>query len=168
MILRYLWKTFRVIVFFLVLFLTFKTFVVETGRVNGVSMVPTFMDGELFLVNKYALLFSPPARQDVIQTRHPLNGSILIKRIIGIPGDTVHIHDNIVSVTTSTGEDIVFNEPYLPQGSLTQMWNNEPGDIALGRDEYFILGDNRRESIDSRHYGTILRKDIFGLVLRRP
>jgi signal peptidase I len=167
MILQYLWKTFRLIFFFVAVLLILKTFIMETGRVNGVSMLPTFVDGEMFFINKYALLFTPPQRQDIIQARHPLNGTLLVKRVIGIPGDTVVIFDNTITITTSTGEQLILNEPYLSPDAITQMWNNESGTIKVGRDEYFILGDNRRESLDSRHYGKVLRKDIYGLVLDR-
>ncbi len=167
MMLTYLWKTFRLVLIVVVVTLFFKTFILETGRVNGVSMVPTFHDNETFLVHKYALLFTPPARQQIIQCKNPLNNKLLIKRVIGIPGDVVHIHQNIITIDTPEKTTITLVEPYLPLNAITQMWNNESGDITLGRDEYFILGDNRRESGDSRHFGPILRKDILGAV-REP
>ncbi len=168
MLLNYLWKTFRLVLITVVTILCFKTFFFETGRVNGVSMVPTFQDNETFLINKYALLFSSPARQQLVQCKNPLNGKLLIKRIIGIPGDTVHIHNNIITVDTAEKTTITLNESYLGPGTITQMWNNESGDIPLGRDEYFVLGDNRRESGDSRHFGSILRKDILGTIVKLP
>lgn len=166
MFFSYLWKTFKFTLSIVLIILFFKTFLFETGRVNGVSMVPTFKDSDIFFINKYALLFSPPTRLQVIQCRNPLKTSVLlIKRVVGLPGETVHIHSNIVSVTTTDKQTIILDEPYLPAGAITQMWNEEPGDIVLGRDEYYVLGDNRRESGDSRHFGPILRKDILGAVL---
>ena len=164
MLLRYLWKTFRVVTFIILCILGVKTFIGEAGKVNGVSMVPTYQDNETFFVQKYTLLFTAPVRQQVVQCKNPLTGTLLIKRIIGIPGDTVHIRNNTISITAQNGTEYALVEPYLAPNSLTQMWNNESGDIILERDEYFVLGDNRRESIDSRHYGTILRKDILGAV----
>ena|SRR3989338_1273798 len=168
MMLQYLWKTFRIVLCAVVTILFFRTFILESGRVNGISMVPTFHDNEPFLVNKYTLLFSAPMRQHIVQFKNPLNEKLLIKRIIGIPGDTVHIHNNTVSITTHEGIEIMIYEPYLAEGAITQMWNNEPGDILLGRDEYYVLGDNRRESGDSRHFGPILRKDILGAIIKLP
>ena len=165
MLLSYLWKTFKLVFATVLILLFFKTFLFETGRVNGVSMVPTFTDNEPFVINKFSLLASPPVRQQIVQCRNPLNEKLLIKRIVGIPGDSVHIHSNIVTIVTKEKTEIVLVEPYLSPNSITQMWNNESGDIILGRDEYYVLGDNRRESIDSRHYGPILRKDILGTVL---
>lgn len=165
MLLRYLWKTFRLVAALVFIILFTKTFIIENGRVNGVSMDPTFKDNELFYVNKFTLLFLQPAHQQIVQCKNPLNGTLLIKRVIGIPGDTVHIHNNIITIDTKSDGTITLAEPYLKPGSITQMWNNEPADFTLSRDEYYVIGDNRRESIDSRHFGPILRKDILGSVI---
>ncbi len=166
MILAYLWKTFKIVFIGVSTVLVIETFIVEPGRVNGPSMIPTFVDNEVFYVNKFTLLFNSPTRQQIVQIKNPFNGSILnIKRIIGIPGDTVHIRNNVVTITDSKGVNIPLNESYLMTGAITQTWNNESGDIKLGRDQYYVMGDNRRESGDSRHFGPILRKDILGAVM---
>ena len=166
MMLSYLWKTLKLVLSTLFIILFFRTFLFEAGRVNGVSMTPAYKDDELFYVNKFQLLFSQPKRKQIVQSHNPLNGVVLLKRIIGIPGDTIHIHDNIITIDTKLGETITLEEPYLQPGSITKMWNNEPSDFTLKRDEYYLIGDNRRESIDSRHFGPVLRKDILGAVIQ--
>ncbi len=166
MILTYLWKTFKIVFIGVSAVLIIQTFIIEPGRVNGPSMLPAFVDNEVFYVNKFTLLFNSPTRQQIVQVKNPLNGSdLLIKRIIGIPGDTIHIRNNVITVTDSKDVNIPFDESYLMTGAITQTWNNKSGDIKLGRDQYYILGDNRRESVDSRHFGPILRKDILGAVI---
>ena len=167
MFLSYLWRTLKIVgcVVFALIFL--RTFVIETGRVNGVSMETTFLDNETFFVDKFSLLVSPPSRGQVIQCRNPLaEGGLLIKRVIGLPGEYVRVHGNAVTVVDANGNEIRLNETYVKAGAITQTWNFESGDYPLiGPDEYFVLGDNRRESGDSRNFGPIKRVDILGSVI---
>ncbi len=166
MLLSYLWKTFRLVSCAVLIILFVRTFLIETGRVNGVSMESTYLDSQTFYINKFALLLSTPKRGQIIQCKAPNGESLLIKRIVGLPGETVHIHENEVSVTDSRGNLIRLNETYLKPGSITQTWNHEPGDYpVLGPNEYFVMGDNRRESGDSRHFGPVPRENILGLVI---
>ena len=163
MLRSYLWKTFRLAFAMIVAILLVRTFVVETGRVNGVSMEPTYVDDQTFLVNKFALLFSPPERGQVVQLRDPSGAELLLKRVIGLPRESVRIHGNEVSVVDANGNTIILNETYLKPGSVTQAWNNGTGEYPiLGPNEYFVMGDNRRESVDSRHFGPVPREKILG------
>jgi len=170
MFLSYLWKTFKIVASIVLALLFLRTFVIGTGRVNGVSMETTFLDNQKFYVNKFSLLISPPKRGQIVQCNNPLiEDRLLIKRIIGLPGEYVRIHENGVSVVDVNGNEIRLNETYLKAGAITQTWNGESGDYPkLGPDEYFVLGDNRRESGDSRHFGPVKREDIIGAVISPP
>ncbi len=166
MFLSYLWKTFRLILGFTLAILLARTFVVEPGRVNGVSMEPTFLDNQLFFMNKFALIFSAPKRGQVIQSKKPNSEKLVIKRIVGLPGETVTVKENGVYVTGTDGVETRVDEPYLSPDTATLMPDKKPFVFPkLADNEYFVLGDNRRFSGDSREYGPIRRDAIIGLVM---
>lgn len=164
MLFSYLWKTFRIVLIAGCGILFFRTFIVETGRVNGVSMEPTYIDNNTFFINKFQLLFSPPFRGQIVQCKSTTDNKLLIKRIIGLPGEVIHIHDNSVSITDINGNEIILNETYLEKDSITKMPDGKSADIPIPENAYFVMGDNRRESIDSRTYGALPRETITGSI----
>ncbi len=169
MFLFFLKQTARVLGVFIVLLLFLRGFIVEPGRVNGQSMETTFMDGELFLVNKYLLLFRAPERGDVIQAIDPLSKHLVIKRVIGLPGERLAIHDGSIYVQNEDGTETRIDEPWLPDGEWTQSaQRTDETYMPLSAQSYFLLGDNRDKSTDSRAYGSVHRSDIYGLVLKPP
>ncbi|MEK7458818.1 MAG: signal peptidase I [Patescibacteria group bacterium] len=166
MMLTYLWKTFKVVGGIIFILLLTRTFIIETGRVNGVSMLPNYFDNQKFFVNKFALLVALPERGQVVHANDPVHNDLLIKRIIGLPGEQVRIFQNVVSITDTEGNVITLGEPYLIPNTITRVWNQTSSDYpVLGPDEYFVLGDNREASADSRHFGPLKRSDIIGLVI---
>lgn len=166
MFLAYLWKTFRLVATLAVAILFVRTLVIEPGRVNGVSMEPTFLDDEIFFLNKFKLIFSPPKRGQIIQAHRRDSDKLLIKRVIGVPGDIVEIRENSVFITGPDGIQVRVHEPYLPEGTVTLMSDKKPRAFpVLGPNEYFVLGDNRKFSGDSREYGPINRDEIVGSVM---
>lgn len=136
----------------LLIFLIIYVFLIQPHRVKGDSMVPNFIDGELLLTEKVSYRFSKPKRGDVIVFRAPTPQKVdFIKRIVGLPGETIKIEDGIVYVNGQKLE-----EPYETQktdGSVS---------ITVPKEEYFVLGDNRRASSDSRVFGPIEKKSIKG------
>lgn len=128
------------IAFTLLIFLVIR-FAAQSFRVDGVSMEPGLHTDEYVLVNKVAYLFHEPQRGDVIVFHYPLDTTKdFIKRIIGIPGDTIHTTSNEVIVNGK-----ILNEPYIstPFNFDTNTWKLGPG-------EFFVMGDNRDNSLDSR------------------
>jgi len=120
--------------------------------VEGDSMQPNFQTGEYIIVNRLAYQFGSPARGDVIVFSSPESpNDDLIKRVIGLPGETVHIEERTVYI-----DDVPIDEPYI---------RAEPryfGTWTLGPDEYFVLGDNRNYSRDSHIFGSLTRDRIIG------
>ena len=121
-------------------------------RIEGQSMEPNLHDGEYVLIDKVSYRLRSPERGDVIVFERPGNDRDYIKRIIGLPGDTVQVSGGKVFVNGA-----VLDEPYLNQVTHSDMPARQ---VEIGR--YFVMGDNRNNSSDSRAFGNILLKDIIG------
>lgn len=153
-------KTF-IICFIAVFLLT--TFVVKPVRVDGRSMYPTLEDGEVGLMNVFSAKFTDIDRFDVVVAYNEESGENWVKRVIGLPGDTVYAKDDVVYVN-----GLPIEEPYLDTDYVNHI--RDRGDyftqdfekVTLGEDEYFLMGDNRVVSYDSRRVGPFKRDDIKG------
>ncbi len=153
------------VVIALSIFLIIYLFVASPHQVNGQSMVPNFQSGDYVLSDKVSYRIGQPKRGDVIVFHAPEaancpkgTGCDFIKRVLGLPGETMTVHDNHVYVN---GQPI--EEPYIPSD-----FDTLPGpatkdkSITLGPDEYFVCGDNRPYSSDSRSWGPITKNEIVG------
>jgi len=165
----FLKHTARALATIIILLLFIRGFVVELGRVNGQSMERTFIDTDLFLVNKYVLLLRTPRRGDIVQAIDPLSKHLVIKRVIGLPGERLAIHDGAVYLRLENGTETKIEEPWLS----TEEWtaSAERTDavyVPLQPQTYFLIGDNRDQSTDSRTFGGVHRNSIYGLVLKPP
>ncbi len=130
---------------------------VQNFDINGYSMEPTLHNNELILVNKWAYLFQSPARGDIIVfVAPPHPNEDYIKRVIGLPGDIISIQGTKVIVDGHT-----LNEPYV---SPKNQGNPYPSftDMLIPPNAYFVLGDNRANSSDSRDWGCVPRQNIIG------
>jgi len=137
-----------------------RVFVISPFIVDGDSMHPTFGNLDYLIVDELLYNFSAPARGDVIVFRYPSNPSIFyIKRIIGLPGETVSINRGVVTIIKADGGKSALDEPYLVNEDATYTKN-----VSLNAGEYFVMGDNRPNSSDSRVWGPLPKKDIIGRV----
>lgn len=142
----------------LLLITPFRYFVAQPFIVSGASMVPTFEQNEYVVIDKLSYRMSEPGRGDIIIFRYPLDTSqYFIKRIVGLPGEEVNIQNGIVTVTGDSGVARILDEPYRSSSVSAR-----PMDTVLAEDEYFVLGDNRAASSDSREWGPLQKKHIVG------
>ena len=122
-------------------------------------MEPNFKNGDYLVVDEISYRFADPNRGDVIVFKFPGDPKQrYIKRIIGIPGETVKIEEGKITISNQEKSWVLDESNYLPS-SLTTSSNEE---ISLGNDEYFVLGDNRPFSSDSRRWGLLPRENIIG------
>jgi signal peptidase I len=137
-------------------------FLLQSVQVVGSSMVPTLHDADHYFLNRWIYHMHDPKRSDIVVIKDPTDGVYAVKRIIAMPGETVHIKNGGVYVNGKR-----LDEPYLGFGGST--FTNSKGReqlVLCGKDQYFVLGDNRSNSFDSRSYGPVRRKSILGTVIR--
>lgn len=150
------------VVFFVILIgLTFliNTYVGQRTYISGPSMQPTLHDGDNLIVDKISYRFTDPKRYDIIVFPYRYqDDTFYIKRIIGLPGETVQIINGYVYINGELREDEVYGAEVMEDAGIA----SEP--ITLGEDEYFVLGDNRNHSSDSRdpNVGVLHRDELIG------
>ncbi len=141
-----------------------RSFVAQPFVVSGDSMVPTFYPNDYVVIDELTYELHKPQRGDIVIFQYPLDPSIFfIKRLIGLPGDTVVVNNGSVYVQTGKLTQRLLTEPYLRAGAP----KIESGTTTLGTDEYYVLGDNRNSSFDSRVWGPVPARYIVGRVLVR-
>ena len=142
-------------------YLVISHFLVESVRVVGISMVPTLQDSQSFLLNRWIYYVRSPKRADVVVIRDPSDNGFSVKRVIATPGESVFLKEGKVYVN---GRQL--DEPYLCAGTPTYTTFKFKDQLILcGRNQYFLLGDNRMNSIDSRVYGPVPRANVLGLIV---
>ncbi|OGG61700.1 signal peptidase I [Candidatus Kaiserbacteria bacterium RIFCSPHIGHO2_02_FULL_59_21] len=148
----------------LALFIRF--FVAAPYVVSGASMEPNFDNWHYLIIERVSYEVGEPRRGDVIVFDLPQEGGrSLIKRIIGLPGETVVLKgQDVVVVNEAHPDGFALKEPYLDPANLTGANDMR---VTLGPDQFFVLGDNRRVSADSRVWGTLPREQIVGRALLR-
>jgi len=147
----------------LAIILPIRYFLVQPFYVKGASMEPNFQEHDYLLIDEISYRFNNPKRGEVIVFRPPLNKrEFFIKRVIGLPGERVQIRDGKVWVAKSGEQLQEINESYLA-GVVTQgQINSTYLDVTLGDGQYYVLGDNRGASLDSRTFGPITLHEIMG------
>lgn len=146
-----------------VIVIPFRMFIAQPFIVNGASMDPTFHDTEYLIVDQITYRFETPERGSVLIFKFPKNESkYFIKRVIGLPGETVKINDGVVTIVNAENkEGFVLDEPYVV------FPKKDSSEITLDPGEYFVMGDNRLGSADSRYWGPVPTKDIVGRPILR-
>lgn len=133
---------------------------IKSIKIVGTSMTPTLQEGGQYLLDPRAFEKRDPQYGEIVVIRDPGDHGLSVKRIIAVGGESVHFKDGAVYVN---GQKLA--EPYLPAHTRTFTYSQAKEQfITCGTDQYFVLGDNRLRSIDSRAYGPVSRKDVLGLV----
>ena len=140
-----------------------RTFIAQPFVVSGESMEPTFYTGDYLIVDQLSYSLKNPERGDVIVFKYPLLPSrFFIKRIIGLPGETIKIEgENIYIKEVGSDEFKLIDEKYIEHKQ------NDFREQSLENDEYFVMGDNRTASLDSREWGPLKENYIKGKALFR-
>lgn len=158
------WDLVRFIFIAVIIVLPIRMLVAQPFIVSGSSMFPTFKDNQYLIVDQISYKFEEPARGDVVIFKYPLDPSkFFIKRTIGLPNETVSIKQGIITITHADGTEIELDEPYLKETQISK----DTMSVELKDDEYFVMGDNRIASSDSRTWGVLPRKNIVGRALIR-
>ena len=165
-VLAFVWETIKVVVISLAIILPIRYYLVQPFFVKGASMEPSFEDGDYLLIDELSYRFSVPERGDVIIFRYPMDQSqFFIKRIIGLPDEIVAIKDDTVTIyNKDEPEGFVLDESYLAPEQKT-LGN---ATVRIDDNEYFVLGDNRLQSSDSRRWGMVNKSLITGKAFLRP
>jgi len=162
----FLWETLKIVVIALIIIIPIRYFVAQPFFVKGASMEPSFEDGDYLVINEISYRLSEPKRGDVVVLRYPEDPSqFFIKRIIGLPEETIEIKDNQVIIYNQDNPlGVTLDESsYLANYQMT-----EPNSkIKLDADEYFVLGDNRIASLDSRRFGPVKETFLIGKTFLR-
>lgn len=151
---------FETIIVALAVFLLTYFFLIQPHRVQGDSMLPNFVNGELILTDKISYKIRQPSRGDVVVFRAPQDaGKDFIKRIVGLPGETLELAEGKIYVNGNA-----IDEQYLGPGFVTLggSFLREGAKVIVPDAEYLVLGDNRNHSSDSREWGTIKKSEVVG------
>lgn len=152
---------------FLLSFLAYQgvsRYLIRSVKVVGISMVPTLQEGGQYLLDLWAFTQRDPARKDIVVIRDPMDHGLSVKRIVAVPGQSIHFKNGEVYVN-----GIKLSEPYLNPGTHTFTFSQAKEQfITCGADQYYVLGDNRMVSIDSRAYGPVPRGNVLGLLKLNP
>ncbi len=151
----------------IVIIVAVRYFLIQPFYVKGASMEPNFYSYEYLIIDELSYRFNEPQRGQVVVFRYPRDPQEhFIKRVIALPGETIQIKDNHVYIYNEEYPNgYILKEDYLAEGEIT-LANNE-NHINLGADEYYVLGDNRGASQDSRYFGPLKRSFITGKVWLR-
>jgi len=138
-----------------VIVLPLRIFIAQPFIVSGESMFPTFESGQYLIIDQLTYRFHDPVRGDVVVFRYPQDPSkFFIKRIIALPNEKIKIDGTNVMITMTDGTEMTLDEPYI------ELQRESQTEMTLGSDEYFVMGDNRLASLDSRIWGP-LKKDMI-------
>ena len=139
-----------------------RLFIAQPFIVSGASMDPTFKNSDYLIVDELSYYLRSPNRGEVVVFRYPIDPKkYFIKRVVGLPGETVIIKNSTVSVANQAGEVLVIDEPYITNQTIPNLTT------TLSANQYFVMGDNREASFDSRRFGAVNEDLIRGRALIR-
>ena len=159
--LNFIWETLKIVVISLAIIIPIRYFLFQPFFVRGASMEPNFKNGEYLIIDEISYRFNEPERGDVIIFKYPKDPSqYYIKRIIALPKEVVRINDGKITIfSRDNPAGFILDESYLSEENRFTSGNLE---INLDENDYFVLGDNRQASSDSRRWGAVPRYYIIG------
>ncbi len=165
--LLFVWEIVKVAAISAAIIIPVRYYLIQPFYVKGASMEPNFHDNEYLIIDELSFRFNPPVRGQVIVFRYPRNPQeYFIKRVIALPGEELQIRDGKITIFNSENPDgMILSEDYLDES--LRNYNDNTERIIVGPDEYFVLGDNRGASKDSRSFGSVNKNFITGKVLFR-
>jgi signal peptidase I len=156
------WDLIKFIIIAIAIVLPIRALIAQPFIVSGSSMFPTFKDNQYLIVDQISYRFEDPKRGDIVIFRYPIDPSkFFIKRVIGLPNENVSIENGVITITEEDGSQKTLNEPYLE----IDRESKDTLDVQLKDGEYFVMGDNRIASSDSRTWGVLPRKNVIGKAL---
>lgn len=154
----------KTVIIALLVVIPIRTFLFQPFFVRGQSMEPNFENGDYLIIDEISYRFIEPKRGEVIVFKYPNNPSQrYIKRIVGLPGETVEIQEEMITILAGE-ESIILDEINYLSSNIRTLGEVK---MSLGKGEYFVLGDNRTFSSDSRRWGAVQEEEIVGRVILR-
>ena len=142
-------------------YLLITRFMVQSVQVQGSSMYPTLTDSGRYWLNRFSYLIGEPRQNDIVALKDPRDSTLEVKRIIATPGQSVYLKDGRVYVNGR-----LLDEPYLLAKTPTYAYEKKADEFfCVGPGKFFVMGDNRNNSTDSRTFGTVPRRNILGKVM---
>jgi len=163
----FIFELIKIVVISLVIIIPVRYFLIQPFYVKGASMEPNFYDHEYLIIDEITYRFNDPVRGDIVVFRYPKNPQeYFIKRLIALPGEEVQIKDgNVIIYNEENKNGMTLEESYLASGVKTYGLSEKK--VTLSTNEYFVLGDNRNSSKDSRSFGPVNDSYLTGRVLLR-
>lgn len=158
------WETIRFIIIALIIVVPIRVYIAQPFIVSGASMDPTFLTGQYLIVDEVSYRVGDPVRGDVVIFKYPKNPKqYFIKRVIGLPGETVTVNEKgkVFIKIPGASSLITLKEPYV------EFTKEDAVELTLKEDEFFVMGDNRAGSYDSRAWGPVSRNLIIGKAFLR-
>ncbi len=154
-----MWEVSKIVILALLIVIPIRYFIFQPFFVRGQSMEPSFENGDYLIIDEISYRFRDPLRGEVIVFKYPNDPSQrYIKRIIGLPGETIEIGDGKVVIYSEDGGRVLDESAYL----FPSVFTAGSQQIILGENDYFVLGDNRAVSADSRRWGALPEENIIG------
>ncbi|MCX6723842.1 MAG: signal peptidase I [Candidatus Staskawiczbacteria bacterium] len=167
----FIWEFAKIAIIAFIIVAPIRYFLFQPFIVKGESMTPNLQDGNYLIIDEISYRFAEPQRGDVIVFNAGFipgyAGQRFVKRLIGLPGETIEITNGAVQITKD-GKTTILSEKYLPDSLKTYGSSNgynlslSPERVTLKSDQYFVLGDNRNGSYDSRMWGVVMKQNIIG------